>query len=56
MPREKPRDMAEEVKKFYGLPPYDGPSNIVRADGYFYISFKNHWGITLEEARRKLGL
>jgi len=48
--------MADDVKKFFGLPPYNTPDNIVYRDGYFASAFQNRWGMTVEEARRKLGL
>jgi hypothetical protein len=48
--------LAEQVKKFYGLNPYDGPENICRGDGYFAQAFEWQWGMTIAAARGMLGL
>lgn len=37
------------LKKFLGKPPYDGPSNIVRGDGYFALQIERESGKKLKE-------
>jgi|WetSurSiteA1Bulk_404760.scaffolds.fasta_scaffold215147_1 hypothetical protein len=40
MKESKRKKLITQLKKLYGLPPYDGASNIVAGDGYFAKSIR----------------
>ena len=45
----------EDLRKLYGLPPYDGPDNYVQGDGIFARSIKiKYFNDTYNEATRIL--
>lgn len=46
-------ELKDELKKFKGLPPYDGPENIVRGDGYFANYIYSTWPQELIEQVEK---
>ena len=46
----------DELKKLYGLPPYDRPGNICQGDGYFSASLRSKYGMSLEELGRLVGV
>jgi hypothetical protein len=48
--------MIEDIKKFFGITPYNGPENILRGDGYFKISIEKKYGDSIENLRKKAGL
>lgn len=49
-------ELITALKKFFGHPPYDGPENIVRSDGYFWKSIEDKWGSrTVKAACAELG-
>ena len=37
------------LAKLHGDPPYDEPSNICRADGYYALSLERRFGKSIEE-------
>lgn len=44
------RDEAtEELKKLFGIPPYDGASNICCGDGYFAKSLVQKYGMSIDQ-------
>jgi len=49
MNRSKAKDL---LAKFDGKAPYDGPSNIVRGDGYFAKEIEREFGMSLKELRK----
>jgi hypothetical protein len=48
--------MIEDLKKFLGLAPYNGPENFLRGDGYFKLSIEKKYGDKIENLRKKAGL
>lgn len=48
--------MKRDVKVYFGLPLFDGPSNYVANDRFFKKGFKKKYGISIEQARKNLGL
>ncbi len=48
--------MIEDIKKFFGIAPYNGPENILRGDGYFKVSIEKKYGDSIENLRKKAGL
>ena len=48
--------MADELKKLYGLPPYNVPSNICWNDSYFGAALENIYGMTLAEMEKLTGI
>lgn len=59
---KKSTDITEckrKLKMFYGLPPYDGPTNFCRHDGWFKASIYNDFEegiITQAEAEIRKGV
>lgn len=49
------KDLKDELRKYYGYPPYDGADNIVRADKYFLMSIEDRWSKEeIDKAREEL--
>lgn len=44
----------DDLKKLYGLPPYDSGGNICRGDGYFARSLEEKYGKPLKELREEV--
>ena len=51
----KHQEIVDELKKLNGLPPYDGPSNYVRGDGYFAASLEAKYGASIAELEQAVG-
>ena len=49
-----PAKLIDKLKKLEGLPPYNGPSNIVRNDGYFAASIEQEFGSHMVQAAQEL--
>lgn len=45
---------ADQYRKLVGLPPYDGPENIVRGDGYFSKSIIDDYTPATRESARDI--
>lgn len=41
-------ELIKDLKMLNGIPPYDGPENYVRGDGYFANSFKEKYGASVD--------
>lgn len=49
--------LKDDLKKLYGLPPYNTPTNMVYGDGYFARSLKNKYGEeAVNKAKKELGI
>lgn len=46
----------DKLRKLYGYPPYDGPSNICRGDGYFAQSIVRDYDVEIEDLAFALGM
>lgn len=45
----------DKMKKFYGVVPYDGSSNYLKGDGWFYSSIERDFDAdTIKEAKEKI--
>lgn len=49
-----PPKLIDDLKKFSGLPPYDGGGNIVAGDGYFIRSIEARFGESMVAAANAL--
>lgn len=47
-------ECADQYRKLVGLPPYDGPENIVRGDGHFSKSIINDYTPATRETARDI--
>lgn len=47
-------ELIDELKKFEGLPPYDGVSNICASDGYFLASLISIYGQDMVDGANEL--
>lgn len=43
------KELRKDLGMLFGWPPYDGPENICRADGYFANSLEKKYGKPIEE-------
>ena len=51
------RTAEDQLRKLHGLPPYDGPSNYLRADGYFAASIDKEFPKEeIRRAKERLGI
>lgn len=48
-------NLKDKLRKLRGLPPYDGPENIVRGDNYFGHWIRSNWTESeIEQANKEL--
>ena len=47
---------ANDLKKLFGLKPYDMPGNHCQGDGYYSVSLEHKYGMTIKELRRVTGI
>ena len=48
------KELRDELAKLNGWPPYDGPENICRGDGYYGMSLEKKYGKTIAELEKFL--
>jgi len=47
-------ECADQYRKLVGLPPYDGPENIVRGDGHFSASIRKDYSTATRDTARDM--
>lgn len=49
-------EAADDLRKLFGLPPYDKPGNHCWGDGYYSRSLEKKYGKTIEELEKLTGV